>query len=112
MAAAKHHTTLNLWLTYLLPLFAWLMHLSASYLIAIHACGSFTFLWLLHLLTFAAAALVLLGAWCGYRALQDGKAEADRDKVHLAQIALSLAALYLLIILVSEISNFLLEPCQ
>lgn len=107
------HRSLVLWTVLLAPAFAWFAQVTASYTIGAYACANDR-MWILHAISIAALAIASVGVWSGWRdwrSLRSRSDESGRERGRLTGGALLLAMLFLLAILVSELSNWLLEPC-
>lgn len=79
---------------------------------AAYACEN-NFMWVMHAMTWVAVALSLASVWGGVKAFKHYKAAASEQSANffLAIMALLLDALIILVLLTSELSNFMLEPC-
>lgn len=102
--------TLRFWIALGAPALAWFVQLTTSYTIAAYACANDQ-VWILHTIGSLAFALAALGVWHGWKLHHAEAAEERNDKRFLATGALLLGGLFLLTIVVSELSNVLLDPC-
>lgn len=106
------HRELLLWTALVAPAFGWFAQLTASYTLAVFACENDQ-MWILHAISIAALALAGLGIWSGWRCWRVGypSREPGRGARFYTGGTLLLATMFLLGILASELSNWMLEPC-
>lgn len=104
------HRRLLLWTALLLPALAWFAQLSACYTIATYACAHDQ-MWILHAISVAAVVLTVIGLWSAWRVLASQRDDSGQEAGWLARATLWLAVLFLLGVLATEMSNWLLVPC-
>ena len=102
--------TLVLWGVFLAPSLAWFAQLTASYAIAAYACAQDQ-LWILHAISIAALGIASAGVWTGWREWRLSRSGESGERRYLTGGILLLAVLFLLAVVVGELSNWLLEPC-
>ena len=102
--------TLVLWGVFLAPALAWFAQLTASYTIAAYACAQDQ-MWILHAISIAALAIASAGVWVGWREWRPFRSDTHREGHYLTGGTLLLAVLFLLAVVVGELSNWMLEPC-
>ena len=100
---AKRHYLLNLAL--LIPIMAWLMQLCLSYALGSYWCGD-EWKWMFHTISLLCLLLATAGLYLGWRAQR-----LSEQKI-LSQGVIGLAFIFILLIIVSDLANFMLEPCQ
>jgi hypothetical protein len=104
-----------LWAGLLLPVTAWILHLSLSYLLATTACTTADPV--LHVLTVVLLAAAAAGgwmAWMSWNALRaDSNGSSDQRALarFLAMLALLAAGLFGLTILTQGIPAIIIDPC-
>ena len=106
----KNARALVLWGVFLAPALAWFSQLTASYTIAAYACDHDQ-MWILHAISIAALGIASAGVWTGWREWRMPGSGENGEGHYLTGGTLLLAVLFLLAIVVGELSNWLLEPC-
>jgi hypothetical protein len=114
---AGNRGTATLYLGALLPPAGWLLHLSASFTLATQLCDG-RHHWLLHAVLVVALALAVTGgvlAWRNWRGtgstFDDDRGGVIGRSNFLAIAGLASAAFFGLVILLSEVPNWFLDPC-
>lgn len=114
---AGHRGIATLWLGFLLPPAAWLLHVSVSFGVATALCGSGS-QWVLHLLTVAALAVSLAGGWIAWRNWRATGEDTNPDEggtlarsKFLALAGLASSAFFSLAIGTAELAGWMVGPC-
>ena len=94
---------------------AWALRQLASYALVASACGEVRTRWLIAIAA-AMLAMTLLGAWTGRRCLirsRRGHGEAVMMRASfMASVAVGLNLLVALLIVLSTVAEFILNPCE
>lgn len=110
------HPLLWMWTGVFVPGLLWLGHLTLSFTLAAYACRENQ--WPMHFLSAAAAlaiTAILLMTYKSYLFFQqrygESQDDGDKTKSFLCLLALLLGILLVITIIVSDLSNVLVEPC-
>lgn len=114
---AGNRGTATLYLGVFLPAAGWLLHLVASFTLATQLCEG-RHHWLLHVVLLAALLLAVAGGLLSWRNWRGTGSTFDEDRGgvigrsnFLAIAGLSSAAFFGLVIVLSEVPNWFLQPC-
>ena len=114
---AGHRGIATLWLGFLLPPAAWLLHVSVSFSVATALCGAGN-QWVLPLLTVAALAASMAGGWLAWRNWHATGEDTNPDEggtlarsKFLALAGLASSAFFSLAIGVAQLASWMVGPC-
>jgi hypothetical protein len=114
---ASNHGKAMLYGGMFLPPAAWMLHLTASYALAVRLCDGRHY-WTLHLVLAVALMVVAAGGFLAWRGWQDTGARVGGDDVgiiarsnFLATAGLASTVFFGLTIVLSEVANWFLPPC-
>lgn len=115
---AGHRGIATLWLGFLLPPAAWLLHLGVSFSVATALCGSRSGVWILNLLTVAALGVSIAGGWLAWRNWHATGEDTNPDEggtlarsKFLALAGLASSAFFSLAIGTAQLASWMVGPC-